>query len=180
VGGAQALFPIFLEGEGGRMQKLLDTLDKGLSWFEDWTLYLCVMVGMTSLFVNVICRYGFNYTLAWSEELIRHIIVYTTFVGCSVAIKNRSQIVIDVVVQFVPRLKTPFAYVSNFSVLVYCVFMMVMGFNMAAQQAATFQKTIILEIPWVVMYSTLPLMGAMMFIRTIQNMWKDYYAGRAA
>jgi C4-dicarboxylate transporter DctQ subunit len=36
----------------------------------------------------VVLRYGFNYTLAWSEELVREVIIYTTFIGCSAAIKE--------------------------------------------------------------------------------------------
>lgn len=162
------------------IQRVLDILDKGLSWFEDWTLYLCVMVGMISLFINVVLRYGFDYTLGWSEELVREIIIYTTFVGCSTAIKNRSQITIDVLVQLVPRLRQPLAYVCNLAVLAYCVFMMTMGVDMAAQQAATHQKTILLEIPLVILYAILPLMGALMFVRTLQVMWKDYTQGRAS
>ncbi len=161
------------------ISRILDTLDRALSWFEEWSLYLCVMVGMISLFINVVLRYGFNYTLAWSEELIREIIIYTTFIGCSAAIKNRSQITIDVVVQLAPRLRTPLAYVSNVAVLAYCVFMVALGSEMAAQQSQTDQRTILLEIPLVVLYSILPLMGTMMGIRTIQNMWKDYHEARA-
>lgn len=161
------------------ISRILDNLDRALSWFEEWSLYLCVMVGMISLFINVVLRYGLNYTLAWSEELIREIIIYTTFIGCSAAIKNRSQITIDVVVQLVPRLRIPLAYVSNVAVLAYCVFMVVLGSEMAAQQAQTDQRTILLEIPLVVLYSILPLMGVMMGIRTIQNMWKDYHEARA-
>ncbi len=45
---------------------------------------------------------------------------------------------------------------------------------MAAVQVATFQKTIILEIPYVFLFAILPLMGAMMFIRTIQVMYWDW------
>lgn len=159
------------------LDRILAALDKALTWFEEWTLFLCVIVGMISLFINVVLRYGFNYTLAWSEELVREIIIYTTFVGCSTAIKNRSQIVIDVVVQLVPRLRRPFAYICNLAVLAFCVFIMQLGVEMAIQQAQTFQKTIILEIPLVILYSILPLMGFLMFIRTVQAIRKDYLDG---
>ena len=36
------------------------------------------MVALVALFFNVVLRYGFNYTLAWSEELVREVIIYTT------------------------------------------------------------------------------------------------------
>ena len=55
--------------------KVLNKLDKILSAFEDWTLFVSVMVALVALFVNVVLRYGFNYTLAWSEELVREVII---------------------------------------------------------------------------------------------------------
>ncbi|MBI4797782.1 MAG: TRAP transporter small permease subunit [Desulfarculus sp.] len=159
--------------------RILAALDKALTWFEEWTLFICVVVGMVSLFINVVLRYGFNYTMAWSEELIRESIIYTTFVGCATAIKNRSQIVIDVVVQLVPRLRTPFTWVCHCAVLFFSAFLMRMGTVMAIQQASTDQTTVILEIPLEILYAILPLMGALMFIRTVQAMRGLYLEGRA-
>lgn len=159
--------------------RVLDALDKFMTWFEDWSLYIAVMVGLISLFINVILRYLFYYSLAWSEELIREIIIFTTFIGCSAAIKNRSMITIDALVQLVPRLRTPLTYVSHVSVLIFSVIISKFGIDMAMMQAMTKQKTIILEIPTVILYVILPIMGVMMGIRTIQVMWKDYQGAKA-
>jgi C4-dicarboxylate transporter DctQ subunit len=154
--------------------KMLGVLDKGLSFFEDWTLFISVMVALVALFFNVVLRYGFNYTLAWSEELVREVIIYTTFIGCCAAIKNRSMIKIDASVQLFPKLKIPLTYFSNLVVLIFSVMMMVYGWQMAAMQARTFQKTLILQIPLVYLYSILPLTGGLMFIRTLQVIYQDF------
>ncbi len=163
----------------GNWSRFLLWQDKGLSWFEDWTLYLAVMVGLVSLFVNVILRYIFSYSLAWSEELIREIIIYTTFIGLAPGIKNRSMITIDALVQLVPRFRQTLTYVSHISVLVFSIMIFKLGLDMAIMQERTFQKTIIMEIPLVVLYCMLPLMGIMMGIRTIQVLWWDYQESRA-
>ena len=63
-------------------RKILNFLDKILSFFEDWTLFISVFVALLALFINVVLRYGFNYSLAWSEELVREVIIFTTFIGC--------------------------------------------------------------------------------------------------
>ena len=158
--------------------KILNGLDRALTFFEDWTLFLTVMAGLISLFINVVLRYAFNYSLAWSEELIREIIVYTTFIGCSAAVKNRSMIKIDALVQIVPKLKLPLGYFSHIVTLIYSALIFYLGWKMAAVQVATFQKTIILEIPYVFLFAILPLMGFMMFIRTIQVMYWDWLVAR--
>ena len=93
-------------------EKILGVIDKILSFFEEWTLFITVFVALVSLFVNVVLRYGFNYSLAWSEELIRHVIIYTTFIGCGVAIKERKMIRIDASVQLMPKLKVPLTFLT--------------------------------------------------------------------
>jgi len=160
--------------------KLLDFFDKVLSFFEDWTLFIAVMVALIALFFNVFLRYVFNYTLAWSEELVREVIIFTTFIGCSAAIKNRSMIKIDALVQLVPKLKVPLNYISDIATLIFAMMMLYYGWKMAALQAATHQKTIIMQIPLVYLYAVLPLMGGMMFIRTIQVMYQDLMEQRTA
>ncbi|QTA85454.1 TRAP transporter small permease [Desulfonema magnum] len=154
-------------------EKILDFLDKILTFFEEWTLFITVIVALVALFFNVVLRYGINYSLAWSEELVRIVIIYTTLIGCSVAIKNRSMIKIDALVQLVPWLKSPLNYFSHLVTLCFAGMMLYYGWLMAALQAQTHQKTIIMQIPMVYLYALLPLMGGMMLIRTIQVFCQD-------
>ncbi len=43
--------------------KILDYLDKILTFFEEWTLFISVMVALLALFVNVVLRYGLSILL---------------------------------------------------------------------------------------------------------------------
>ncbi len=159
--------------------KILYKVDKILSFFEEWTLFITVFVALISLFVNVVLRYGFNYSLAWSEELIRHVIIYTTFIGCGVAIKERKMIKIDASVQLIPKLKVPFTFFSNIVTMIFAAMMIYYGWLMAALQYRTHQKTIILQIPYVILYGILPLMGILWSLRTIQVLYEDIMALKA-
>ena len=154
-------------------RKILTFLDKILSFFEDWTLFISVFVALLALFINVVLRYGFNYSLAWSEELVREVIIFTTFIGCSAAVKNRSMIKIDATVQLLPKLKVPLTFFSNFVMMIFAGMMIYYGWLMAALQLRTHQKTIIMQIPLVYLYAILPLMGTMMMIRLIQVIYQD-------
>ena len=153
--------------------KILGVLDKILSFIERWVLFIATFAALIALFVNVVLRYGFNYSLAWSEELVREVIILTTFIGCSAAIKARSMIKIDALAQIVPSLRTPLTFFSNFVTLIFASMMIYYGTKMAALQMATFQKTIIMQIPLVYLYAILPVMGIGMFIRTIQVIHQD-------
>lgn len=155
------------------MPKVLRIIDTILTFLENWTLFLAVMVALFSLFVNVVLRYGFHSSLAWSEELVREVIILTTFIGASAAIKRRAMIKIDAVEQIFPSLKYPLAFFGYLVTLCFSVFIFYFGWKMAALQVLTQQKTIILEIPLVYLYAILPVMGVFMFLRTIQVIVED-------
>jgi len=161
------------------MAKLFEVIDKVLTFFEEWTLFITVLAAMVALFFNVILRYGFSYSLAWSEELVREVILYTTFIGCSAAIKNRSTVRIDALVQLVPWLKYPFEMFSYAVNLVFAVVMIYFGYLLCALQVESDQTTLILQIPTVYLYGILPLMGAMMFARVLMMMVTDIRAHSA-
>jgi C4-dicarboxylate transporter DctQ subunit len=160
--------------------KILHVVDKILTYFEEWTLFITVMAALIALFVNVVLRYGFNYSLAWSEELVREVIIYTTFIGCSVAIKERKMIKIDASVQLLPRLKVPLTFFSNIATLIFAWMMIYYGWLMVALQHRTHQKTIIMQIPLAYLYAILPLMGVLWSLRTIQVLYEDIMALKAA
>ncbi|MEJ2642945.1 MAG: TRAP transporter small permease [Desulfosarcinaceae bacterium] len=160
------------------VSKGLKALDRALTVFEEWTLFVAVIVALISLFVNVVLRYGFNYSLAWSEELVREVIIYTTFIGSSVAVRQRSMIKIDASVQLMPRLKVPLTFFSHLATVIFALIMLVFGWKMALLQVQTMQKTIILQIPYVYLYAILPLMGGLMLIRTLQVVYADIQALR--
>ena len=153
--------------------KTLLVFDKTLTFFEEWTLFISVIVALLALFFNVVLRYGFNYSLAWSEELVREVIIYTTFIGCSAAIKRKTMIKIDASVQIFPKLRTPFTFFSHLATLIFAGILVYYGWLMALLQVRTYQKTIILQIPLVYLYAILPLTGVMMFTRTLQVVYND-------
>ncbi len=164
------------------MSRLVTALDRFLTWFEEWTLCIAVWAALAGLFANVVLRYGFNYTLAWSEELVREVIIYTTFIGCSAAVKARSLIKVDAAYQLIPRLRGTLTLVSDLAVLAFAVMMVVFGLQLVAMQAASDQRTVILEIPTVYLYAIMPLTGALMTVRVVQTLVQERRkaaAGRA-
>jgi C4-dicarboxylate transporter, DctQ subunit len=158
--------------------EILRKLDKIVTAIEEWALFIIVMSGLFPLFINVVLRYGFNYTLAWSEELVRIVIIYSTFIGAGIAVKQRAMIKIDAVVQIFPKLKSALTILSDLFMLLFSWMMVYYGYAMMVQQYMTQQKTIIMQIPLVAVFSIIPLMGIIMFLRTIQVMISDFRAKR--
>ncbi len=108
--------PRFVRRDGRMFDRTLRYLDKALTFFEEWSLFLTVIVALATLFVSVLTRYLMTYTMTWPEELVREVIMYTTFVGCATAVKNRSLIRIDAVPNLFPWLKRPLDFVNHAAV----------------------------------------------------------------
>ena len=155
------------------MKKLTQALDRGLTHLEEWSLFIMVMTALLSLFVNVVLRYGFNYTLAWSEELVRIVIIDSTFVGASAAIRQGAMIRIDAVVQVFPKLKKWLTLYTHLLMLGFCGIMIFYGYKMTHLQWLTHQKTIIMQIPLVIVYAVMPVTGVMLLYRTLQALVND-------
>ena len=154
-------------------RKTLYWIDRVLSFFEEWTLFITVLVALVGLFVSVVTRYLFTYTMTWPEELVREVILYTTFVGCATGVKSRALIRIDALPNLFPWLKKPLDYFNHLVVLIFSIFVTYFGLHLVKLVYVTKQATIILKIPQVILYSILPLMGVLMFFRLLQVVTED-------
>jgi TRAP-type C4-dicarboxylate transport system permease small subunit len=161
------------------MTKLISTLRQGAHGFEEWTLFITVLVAMVALFFNVILRYGFP-----TPGLVRR----TDPRGHSLhhlhRLQRRHQEPFHRAHrrpgQLVPKLKYPLAMFSYVVNLVFAVIMVYFGYLLAALQVESDQSTLILQIPTVYLYAILPLMGVMMVIRVLIVMRDDIRSRRAA
>ena len=155
--------------DGKKRVQLLVTIEKIITFIEEWTLFLTVISAMIALFINIILRYCFNSNLAWSEEFVREVIIFTTFIGCSLAIKKDAEIKIDATVYIFPGLKNKLNILSRIATLIFSFFLIFYGSKMALMMHTSHQKTIVLQIPLVLLYSILPISGLFMVFRVIYS-----------
>ncbi len=71
--------------------------------FEEVILCAMILVVICVSGLQVACRYLFNNSLSWSEELCRYLFVWTGFLTISFSIKERSIITIDAFVLFLSK-----------------------------------------------------------------------------
>lgn len=147
----------------------LNIVEKIITFFEEWTLFLTVIAAMVILFVNIVMRYLFNANLPWSEEFVREVIIYSTFIGISGAVKRGSEIKIDATVNIFPSLRSPLNTLAKIATLIFSILLIYYGTKMAYLMHISNQKTIVLQIPLILIYSILPLSGAFMFFRVIYS-----------
>lgn len=158
------------------MKKLIYYIHRSFAFVEDWSLFVTVMVALGVAVANVALRkLTSDVNLYWSDEVVRKTIFFTTYVGCIAAIRNRSLIRIDALPQLFSILKKPLTLLSHLGVLVFAGFMVYLGYQLTALvHQDQFAKTASLQIPEWYFYAVLPVMGGMMFVRTLIVMVEDW------
>ncbi len=155
--------------------EFLRKCDKILTKAEEILLFTVTMIGLIVLFVAVVLRYTINYTLSEASEIMREIIIISTFIGLSLGTKNRAQLKIDILPQLFPKLKKPLDLICNVSIFVFGLIIIYYGAQMVKQQAITHQKTILLQIPLQYLYMVLPVTGVLLVIRSLQVIYEDFF-----
>lgn len=156
--------------------KIFKSVDRVLQQVEEWSLFITVCVALCTAMANVILRKATNdLNLYWSDEVVRKVIFFSTYIGCVAAIRSRSLIRIDALPQMLPVLKKPLTLFSHFMVLLFSATMIYLGIQMTIMMYNDeYARTATLQIPEYWFYAILPLMGAMMFLRTLIVMREDW------
>lgn len=161
------------------LKKTIQIIDRAFTFFEDWSLLLSVCVALTVAMANVLLRKLTNdVNLYWSDEVVRKTIYFSTYVGCVVAVRGRSLIRIDALPQMIPGLKKPLALFAHLVTLVFAGAMVYLGWTMTVMMYEDqYARTASLQIPEWIFYAVLPVMGVMMFFRTLIIMVEDLKEG---
>ena len=157
------------------LKKTFRTVDRVFQFFEEWSLFFAVCAALLTAMANVVLRKTTdNYSLYWSDEVVRKVIFFSTYIGCVAAIRSRSLIRIDALPQIFTFLKKPLALVSHLAVLIFAGIMIYLGWQMTMMMYQDeYARTATLRLPEWPFYAVLPVMGVMMMFRTLITIWED-------
>ena len=158
------------------LKKIYGIIDRVFQQIEEWSLFTAVCIALITAMANVILRKTTNdLNLYWSDEVVRKVIYFSTYIGCVAAIRSRSLIRIDALPQMLPVLKKPLTLFSHCVVLCFSVIMIYLGMQMTLMMYNDeYARTTTLQIPEYFFYAILPLMGVMMFLRTLIMIREDW------
>lgn len=83
-------------------KSILSLIDVGIQSIEKFILAGGMISVSLIVFVNVITRKFFNFTIIWAEEIARYLIVWVTFIGLSSCVRENMHVSIDIVIQKLP------------------------------------------------------------------------------
>lgn len=87
--------------------------------------FLAVMVVL--VFGNVVLRYGFNSGIAISEELSRWFLVWLTFLGAIVAMREHAHLGVDTLVRLLPAYGKRICFIINYCLMLFADWLLLSG-----------------------------------------------------
>jgi C4-dicarboxylate transporter DctQ subunit len=161
-------------GQGRGWLRLLD--ENG----ERWLLLIFYCTIVAAIAVEVLRRFLLAYSSLWGEEVARYAFIYLAWVGAAAAIRDRSHIRIDVLVQSVPdRLRAAlnvFADLCTLLLAVICLYWSIMPV-VTSIEFGSVTHGLRVSMAWFLV--AVPLGFGLMVFRLVQNLLRDIADVRA-
>lgn len=143
--------------------KILDRIEEG---FCGIALFATVVI----LFINIVLRYLFKSGTSWSEELIKYLMIWTTFIGASICVRKGDHVSIDLFVGCISQRARKAAELAVYFVsLLFTAAMAYYGVRTVLFTINTAQVSPALQIPMWIPYLAIPLGFMLMSLRLIQR-----------
>jgi len=150
------------ESEGGvaaTVERILLAGNRGLI-----IAMMAVMVAL--VFANVVSRYMFNYSIIWAEELSQYLMVWITFLGAGLAMREGRHVAVEMLQDALPQ---PLARTARVivlaSILAFLATLVVLGAMFA--NFAWEQETPVMNIPTGIPYLAVPIGAALFFVHMV-------------
>ena len=105
------------------MARLIDLYCRALKA----VIALCLAVMVVLVFGNVVLRYVFNSGITVSEELSRWLMVWLTFLGAIVALREHAHLGVDTLVRALPASGKRICFVLSYSLMLFADWLLLSG-----------------------------------------------------
>lgn len=137
-------------------------------WGTETVVAVLMAVMVSTIILQVFCRFVLGNPLSWSEELARYAFVWITFLGAAVAYRHGGHIVVETVVVLLPRrLQAALAWLVDALVVVALLVLLVQGFNIVEVNSNV--EATMLEIPMSWVYASVPVSAALMLAYQVER-----------
>jgi TRAP-type C4-dicarboxylate transport system permease small subunit len=105
------------------MARLIDLYCRALKV----AIAICLAVMVVLVFGNVVLRYVFNSGIATSEELSRWLLVWLTFLGATVALREHAHLGVDTLIRALPPRGRFLCFIASYLLMLYADWLLTLG-----------------------------------------------------
>lgn len=143
---------------------------------NQWLVIALMATMATLVFVNVVSRYMFNHSIIWVEELTQYQMIWITWLGAGLALREGRHVAVDVFEAMMPPgLRRAVRVVIGAAMLAFLATLVVLGLRIA--EFTWTQETPVLQIPTGVPYLGVPI-GALVCGLHLVLVFRDFVERR--
>lgn len=145
-----------------KLGRILDNIEKYLLFF---------LLGAMTIIIGfqVFGRFVLHNSLSWSEEVARYMLVWTTFIGASLGVKQGAHIGVEAFTLLLP--KKARKVVNNIAYILCAIFtsaIFVQSLGILQKQISSHQVSPAVQMPMWIPYAALPVGMLLMTLRFIE------------
>lgn len=127
---------------------------------------------MTIIFIQVLARYVFNYSLSWSEEIGRYCFVWISFLGFAAAFKSGAHIALDILLKMLRGVPYKTLKLIN-GLLTVALSLTVLTSGIKLLRLGMRQKSPALDIPMHLVYLVVPACGLFLLYFSLRALFSS-------
>jgi len=155
---------------------LLAAAEGGLVAANRWAVIALMAVMATLVFANVVARYVFNYSIIWVEELTQYQMIWITYLGAGLALREGRHVAVEILQDWLPAPLRRAARVLVWTgMAAFLAILTILGFGIVA--FTWDQETPVMNIPTGVPYLAIPI-GALVFLLHCLLFCRDFVEKR--
>ena len=137
-----------------------------------WVIFLMMAVMATLVFINVVTRYVFNFSIIWAEEVSQYLMIWIAYLGAGLALREGRHVALEMLHDRLPlALGRRVRVVVGGLVLAFLGAVTVLGFQFAV--FVWNQETPVLNISLGIPSLAIPI-GALLFAAHLVLMFRNY------
>lgn len=145
-------------------------MKKKFEYLEEMILVLTLAIMVALIFAQVVGRYVFSSAPSWTEEMARYIHIFQVWIGASYAVKKRQHIRIEAFIDLFRgtsrKILETLALIIWFGLAVFLAFF---GTQLVLASFQNGQITPAMQIPMWLPFLAIPIGGAGMALRLVQQ-----------
>ena len=151
--------------------KFLKKLDENLERY----LMFVMLAGMTLILgLQIVCRFVFNNSLTWSEELARFMFIWSAFLSIAFCLKEGISLKIDTLVAVFPqKVQSIMWLIGDIIMFVFFAYMIPSAWDFAYASVQNGQTSAACGIPMYFVQGSLVVGFALAAFRSLQNAVKQ-------
>lgn len=132
---------------------------------------VCMVLILLLVVGQVVMRYIFDSPLTWSEELAVYAMVYLTFIGGIMAMRDKEHIDVNIVYEFLPeRGRKIFRAFSRLITAIFLVVVIYYGFELTMENFTV--ASVATKIPMAYIYGIIPVCALGMLYYNLKMLLK--------